>query len=163
LAALTFLSWLGSLSTAALVYLFCGDGLGPEGTPWNIKAWGLILTMFFSEHIYLGVQLVIRKVLSKVDSPGLQKERAERWTVRRQYIEESYGEETAENAVKGGITSGEKISRSTLEDDARESTLKGRGTPAERFWQRQQGQAEAIKIGKMYIEKAAPKESKKEL
>ncbi len=83
LNALTFLSWLGSLSTAALVYLFSGDGLGPEGTPWNIKAWGLILTMFFSEHIYLGLKLLIRKALSMIDSPGLQKERAERWIMKK--------------------------------------------------------------------------------
>jgi anoctamin-10 len=83
LEALTFLSWLGSLTSAALVYLFSGDGLGPEGTPWNIKAWGLILTIFFSEHIYLAVQLAVRQALSKIDSPGLQKERSERFLVRK--------------------------------------------------------------------------------
>jgi len=83
LDSLGFLAWLGSLSTAALVYLFSGDGLGPDGTPWNIKAWGLLLTMFFSEHIFLAVQLGVRKALSKIDSPGLQKERAERFAVRK--------------------------------------------------------------------------------
>ncbi len=83
--------------------------------------------------------------------------------------------------MKGDIKSGEKIDRDTLEDEARESTLTGHGTPADRFWKRQQGQAETIKMGKMYIAKvssflsgdmdfacantkqAAPKESKKEL
>lgn len=83
LDALGFLAWLGSLTSAALVFLFSGNGLGPEGTPWNIKAWGLLLTMFFSEHIYLAVQLGVRKALSKLDSPGLQKEKAERWLVRK--------------------------------------------------------------------------------
>lgn len=83
LDALGFLSWMGSLTTAALVYLFSGDGLGPDGTPWSIKTWGLLLTMFASEHIYLGVKFAVRKALSKIDSPGLQKERAERWTVRK--------------------------------------------------------------------------------
>lgn len=71
------LAWMGSLSSAALIYLFSGDGLGPNGTPWNIKAWGLLITMFFSEHIFLAVRLAVRKALSKIDSPGLQKERAE--------------------------------------------------------------------------------------
>jgi anoctamin-10 len=71
------------LTSAALVYLFSGDGLGPEGTPWNIKAWGLLLTIFFSEHIYLAVQIAVRQVLSKIDSPGLQKERSERFLVRK--------------------------------------------------------------------------------
>ncbi|TVY14336.1 Uncharacterized protein LARI1_G007748 [Lachnellula arida] len=166
LESLGFLSWMGSLTTAALVYLFRGDGLGPDGTPWNINTWGLLLTMFFSEHIYLGVQLGVRKALSKIDSPGLQKERAERWSVRKQYLQESMGQEAADNAASGGIAGGEKISRNTLEEAARLSTLKGHGTPEERFWQRQQGQAETIAVGKNYISKAAPKdksESKKEL
>lgn len=83
LDALGFLSWLGSITTAALVYLFSGNGLGPAGTPWDIKVWGLLLTIFFSEHIYLGVQLAVRKALSKIDSPGLQKERSERFAVRK--------------------------------------------------------------------------------
>lgn len=83
LDALGFLAWLGSLTTAALVYLFSGSGLGPEGTPWNIKGWGLLLTMFFSEHIFLAVQVGVRKALSKLDSPGLQKERSERFLVRK--------------------------------------------------------------------------------
>lgn len=83
LDSLGFLTWLGSLSSAALVYLFRGDVLGPEGSPWNINVWGLLLTIFFSEHIYLVVQLCVRKALSKVDSPGVQRERAERFAIRR--------------------------------------------------------------------------------
>lgn len=58
-------------------------------------------------------------------------------------------------ATTGGIMEGEKITRSTLEDEARESTLHGHGTPEERFWQRQQGQAETILIGKGYISKVS--------
>jgi len=65
------------------VFLFSDGGLGPDGNPWNIKAWGLLLTMFFSEHIYLAVQIGVRKALSKIDSPGQQKERAERYLVRK--------------------------------------------------------------------------------
>lgn len=83
LDALGFLAWLGSLTSAALVYLFSGTGLGPEGTPREIQGWGLLLAMFFSEHIYLGIQLGMRTALGKVDSPGLQKERKERYTVRK--------------------------------------------------------------------------------
>jgi len=147
-----------------LVFLFNGEGLGPNGNPWNIKAWGLLLTMFFSEHIHLTVQIAVRKAMSKLDSPGLQKERSERFAVRKQYLAESQGQEAAEKAAAGGIAAGEKISRSTLEEEARQSTLKGHGTPGEKFWQRQRGQAESIAVGKDFIAKAAPnKESKKEL
>jgi len=81
--ALGFLAWLGSLTSAALVYLFTGDGGGPAGHPGDIKAWGLLLTIFFSEHIYLAVRLGVKTALSKIDSPGMQKERAERFLVRK--------------------------------------------------------------------------------
>lgn len=74
-------------------------------------------------------------------------------THSRQYLSHNLGDEAADRAVAGGITSGEKISRSTLEDEARESTLRGHGTPEERFWQRQRGQAETIQIGKALIAK----------
>ncbi|KAH8667489.1 plasma membrane stress response protein-like protein [Tricladium varicosporioides] len=165
LDALGFLSWLGSITAAALVYLFSGNGLGPAGTPWDIKVWGLLLTIFLSEHIYLGVQLAVRMALSKIDSPGLQKERSERFAVRKQYLQESFGQEAAEKVAAGGISTSEKISRNTLEE-ARQSTLPGHDTPEERFWMRQQDQAETIAIGKAYIAKAATKatkETKKEL
>lgn len=84
--ALGFLSWLGSLSAAALVYLFSGDGLGPDGTPSKMTGWGVLLTMFFSEHIYLTLRRGIRLALSKIDSPGLQRERRERFAVRKYVI-----------------------------------------------------------------------------
>lgn len=161
LDALGFQTWLGSLTAAALVFLFSGDGLGPHGTPWNISAWGLLLTMFFSEHIYLVVQLGVRKALSKLDSPGLQKERAERFAIRRRYLEEALGQEEAERAASGGIAAGEKVDRVSLEEEARQSTLQGHGTPEERFWQRQRGMAETISFGRQLIAKAAPSESKK--
>jgi anoctamin-10 len=151
LDALGFLTWLGSLSTSALVFLFSGEGLGSTGEPWNVKPWALLLTMFFSEHIYLAVRMGVRKALSKIDSPGLQKERRERFAVRRQYLQEALGEGLANRVASGGIASGEKISRSTLEEEARQSTLRGHGTPEERFWQRQQGQQETISVGSRYI------------
>lgn len=92
LDALGFLSWLGSLSTAALVYLFSGDGFGPDGTPSKMTGWGLLLTMFFSEHIYLALRRAIRLALSKIDSPGLQRERRERFAVRKYVIPAMFAE-----------------------------------------------------------------------
>jgi anoctamin-10 len=69
----------------------------------------------------------------------------------RQYLEEIRGQEEARATVSGGIIHGETIRKSTLEDAARQSTLHGHGTPEERFWERQQGQAETIVVGKGYI------------
>lgn len=51
----------------------------------------------------------------------------------RQYLQETLSQEAAEKAALGGIGQGEKISRSTLEEEARESALKGHGTPEERY------------------------------
>lgn len=53
----------------------------------------------------------------------------------RQYLEETLSQEAAEKAAAGGIGQGEKISRSSLEEEARESSLKGHGTPEERYVQ----------------------------
>ncbi|PMD25730.1 plasma membrane stress response protein-like protein [Hyaloscypha hepaticicola] len=155
LESLGFLSWLGSLTSAALVYLFSGDGLGPDGTPWNIKGWALLLAMFFSEHIYLGVRLGVKIALSKIDSPGLQKERAERFLIRKQYIQESMGDDAAELAAARGIAAGEKISNSTLQGESTQSTLKEQRTPEQRFWQCQPSQAQTIAIGRALIAKVS--------
>lgn len=71
----------------------------------------------------------------------------------RQFISESWGEEEAKKGANGGIAAGEKINTSTLDNAARESTLKAQGTPEERFWQRQQGPDETISVGRKYIQK----------
>jgi hypothetical protein len=149
--ALGFLTWLGSLTSAALVYLFYGDGMGPDGKPDHVKGWGLLLTMFFAEHIFLGVRMTVRYTLSKLDSPGLQKQRKERFRVRREYLAEALGKAEAEHFAGGGVATGEKFDRNSLEEAARESTLQGHGTPEERFWQRQQGARETIEIGRKII------------
>lgn len=51
----------------------------------------------------------------------------------RQYLQETISQEAAEIAAQGGITQGEKISRNTLEEEARESSLRGHGTVEERY------------------------------
>jgi anoctamin-10 len=63
------------------------------------------------------------------------------------------GDDAAELAAAGGIAAGEKISKSTLEGESTQSSLKGQGTPEQRFWQRQPNQAETITIGKGFIAK----------
>ena len=156
--SLGFLAWMGSITGAALVYLFSNDGLGPDGTPANIKGWALLLTIFFSEHIYLVVRLCVRVAVSKMDSPGMQKERAERFMVRKRYFEESFGE----NAIELPPPSDrEKITRATLEEEARQSTLRT-SSVEDQFWARQRSWEESAQIGAGLIEKMAPVESKKQ-
>ncbi|CAF9925164.1 MAG: hypothetical protein ALECFALPRED_002914 [Alectoria fallacina] len=157
LDSLGFLTWIGSISTAALVYLFSNDGLGPDGTPADIKGWALLLTIFFSEHIYLVVCLAVRLALSKMDSPGMQKAHAERFMVRKRYFEESFGEDAMELPPP---MDREKITRSSLEEEARQGSVRS-STPQDHFWLRQRSWEESAKIGAGLIEKMAPAETKK--
>lgn len=156
LDSLSFLAWLGSVTSAALVYLFSNDGLGPDGTPATIRGWALLLTIFFSEHIYLLVRMGVRLAVSKLDSPGMQKERAEKFMVRKRYLEESLGED----AMDLPPTHSPDITRALLEEDARQDSLQGSNTD-EHFWHRQRGWEESAKVGASLIDKMAQYEGKK--
>ncbi|KAK4193882.1 calcium-activated chloride channel-domain-containing protein [Podospora australis] len=140
LDSLGFLSWLGSVTSAALVFLFnrTKDGGGPpDGSPWDITGWALLVAILFSEHLYLVVQHVVRGVIQKMDSPGLQKERAERFKMRKQLFE---------RMVQQEVSGEEKIP----ERSKKESVESGR------FWGRQgpAGAAETIAIGRALIRQA---------
>ncbi|MCJ1306640.1 hypothetical protein MMC25_000283 [Agyrium rufum] len=153
---LSFLTWLGSITSAALVYLFSNDGLGPDGTPATIKGWALLLTIFFSEHIYLFVRYAIRIAISKLDAPGVQKERGERYMVRKRYLEEAFGKENAMTP----LSPSEKITRASLEEDARQGSLQD-SRDEDRFWARQRGWRESVQVGTDLIERMAADEGKK--
>ncbi|KAK4231333.1 calcium-activated chloride channel-domain-containing protein [Podospora fimiseda] len=156
LNSLGFLSWLGSLTSAALVFLFNTNKSGPDGSPWEISAWALLLSILFSEHLYLVVQFVVRGVLAKLDSPGLQKERAERFAMRKllleQMIEHDVLSAEAGKGAPGLLGSGEIITREALEEEARSLATVG---PEKLFWQRQRGPDEAVHIGRALIAEIA--------
>jgi hypothetical protein len=166
LDSLGFLTWLGSLTTSALVYLFSNDGLGPDGHPSNIKGWALLLTILFSEHLFFLLRWGVRVAISKLDSPGLQKERRERFLVRKRYFEENLSQ--LEKVPRMTDVSDEQITRASLEEDARQSTLRT-SSVEDRFWGRQRGWREVVAVGRGFIERAvvgglgAGNETKKEL
>ncbi|KAI9721043.1 MAG: hypothetical protein M1812_002524 [Candelaria pacifica] len=160
LETLGFLAWLGSITTSALAYMFSGDGLGPDGTPATIKGWALLLTVFFSEHIYLLVRTGIRIAISKIDSPGKQKEEGERYLTRKRYLEQSL-EEEGESALHAPAHGIERIDRRTLEEEARYSSLHN-SKPEDHFWSRQRGWQESVIVGVETIQKSAPSEGKKQ-
>ena len=156
LDSLGFLTWFGSITTAALVYMF--NGGGPEGTPDSIVGWALLLSIFFSEHVYMVIRYAMQHMMSKLDSPGRQKERGERYQVRRKYLEEAFGSASAALAPAPAPVQGE-VTRSSLENDARQGSLEN-ANPTERFWQRQRGWEETAKFGAGLIEQT-PSEGKK--
>ncbi|KAL1851454.1 hypothetical protein Plec18167_008645 [Paecilomyces lecythidis] len=159
LDTLGLLSWLGSITSSALVYMF--NGSGPEGTPSRIQFWALLLTIFFSEHLYLLVRAVIAAVVAKVETPSIRQEKAEMYTLRRKYLQSAIdaekegvtGEDVEEPVLQGGE---EKITRESLEEDARASTLRD-STASDRFWGRQRGWQESVKVGAGIIEAQATK------
>ena len=158
LDSLGFLTWLGSITSAALVYLFSNDGLGPDGTPSTIQGWALLLTIFFSEHVYLLLRMGVQLAISKIDSPGMEKERGEKYMVRKQYLHQTLGENAMDLLPSHAE---ERITRASLEEEARQGSLSTMG-PHDHFWKRQQGWEESAKVGAGLIEKMAPTEGKKQ-
>jgi anoctamin-10 len=161
LDSLSFLAWLGSITTSALVYLF-HNGVGPAGHPKDITSWALLLTILFGEHTFLVARWIIRVAISKLESPGLQKERRERFLVRKKYFDESLADLSKFPALseKGGDPV--PISRESLEEDQRSLSQHGHGGVEEKFWRRQQGWRETAKVGTGLIERGATEEDKKE-
>lgn len=158
LDSLSFLTWLGSITSAALVYLFSNDGLGPDGTPYDIKGWALLLTVFFAEHTFLLVRWAVRLAISKIDSPGRQKERRDKYLVRKRYFAESL-DETSRLPQLGQLGE-EIITRQSLEEEARRGSLTT-ARVEEKFWKRQRKWTETAQVGRNLIERAAVEEPKK--
>lgn len=158
LDTLGFLSWVGSLTTAALVYMFTGNGQhGPNGEPSDIKGWALLLSIFFAEHLYLIIQYVIHSAITKLEPPNARKVRAERYLVRKRYLESSLHSPVDDASIEKSAESAAGLSRAALENDARETSLHD-SDPAERFWRRQRSWDESAKVGAGII-KAQPLKS----
>ena len=172
LNALSFLAWLGSITAAAIVYMFRSDADVGSGTgsansypAQKITLWALLLCVLASEHIHLLVRWAARTALSKLDSDNLRKERAERYHVRRRYLEErglgadeqhagsrSLRTKDGRGGAGGGLVDPSSITKTTLEDEARQASL-SESNPTTRFWGRQRGWAEVEKVGVGLIER----------
>lgn len=174
LSSLEFLAWLGSITSAALVYMFSDGGLGPDGRPSKIKLGSLMLAVFFSEHTFLIFRNVVQYAISKLDSANMRKERSERFLVRRKFLENSgLGDavkpltsptDSPLNTLKSGISAGAEmrtsITRKSLEDDARNESLHD-STASSRFWNRQRSWQETEQVGVRLIEMMESSNQKK--
>ncbi|KAI4765437.1 putative plasma membrane stress response protein [Aureobasidium sp. EXF-3400] len=158
ISALEFLTWLGSLSTAALLYMYSGDG---DVTSFRLD--GLLLTVFIAEQAYLATKLTIRFMFDKIGSEAVRAEEASRRLVRKRYLE-TFSEEFAGASVRQEprtYTSQHKRPSSVISTDAEkqgvlpviheiEETVQVRSEykteQAERFWNQRKefmGTAEA--------------------
>lgn len=134
LSTLGVLSWLGSITSSAIVFLCSGkrDGaLGATSDTSNITAWGLLLSILFVEHFYFLAQFLVRTVMDKFESPGLQQERKERFQMKSKLLKDHLGQDVAEKAATPGIEKTESITRASLEEEARRDTVQGHGSPTD--------------------------------
>lgn len=160
LDALNLLAWLGSLTSAAFVYLFSADGFYPNGTPWNVKGWGLLLTIFVFEHFFLATQLVVKKLFDNFDSSEHRMKKIEWLKIRKNYLKEKFSTEVNHNLPQKNchkITIGDGI----LADETKKTDFAGEGPNNCQFWQHHSSADETIKDGKFYISRANLCESKK--
>lgn len=72
--------------------------------------------------------------MGKVESRGLQRERRERFQLKKRLLEETVGHVASDKASVAvpGAEKTEQITRETLEEEARLASLHGHGTPEER-------------------------------
>lgn len=138
---LGFLSWMGSISSAALIYLFSDSAQGPNGSPHSLTLWGVLMAILFSEHVYFATSYLVRMAMSKLESPGLLQERRERFLVRRRFLQESLGVD-------------EETELSALEEKA--SFERGEGEEG-KFWGKQKGPRGAVEVGREIIGKSFDK------
>lgn len=166
LESLGFLSWVGSITSSALLYMFSNGHEGPNGEPTAIRGWALLLTIFFSEHIYLMVRYAIRAAMAKLEPPNAKKERTERYLMRKRYLESTIAARSSDDEGDGNEQDHSMkvpdITRKSLEEDAREWSTHDTD-PAERFWMRQKGWKESAHVGATIIKTLATEpQAKKE-
>jgi anoctamin-10 len=123
-AALEFLTWLGTLSTAALVHIYGGDGSIADTRPSR-----LLLTIFVAEQAYLATRIGARFFFTRFGSAAVRDAEAKRFMMRKTYLE-TFSEEKAGTSrrVRSRTYAGERggSSRLTAHPNASDP-----GTPVE--------------------------------
>lgn len=108
-AALDVLTWLGSISTAAIVHLFGADG-GAE-SPSSVGYVGgggwmrLLVTVFLSEHLYLLMRVAVGALLRRIGSEQVRREKATTFAFRRKYLDGLEVQGKVREALYGGDSS----------------------------------------------------------
>ncbi|KAH6639056.1 calcium-activated chloride channel-domain-containing protein [Boeremia exigua] len=87
ISSLEALTWLGSLSSAAIVHLFGSQKFIEERLGWGLWA-SLPITILISEHIFMGFRAGVRFALAKLGSEQIRKERAEEYVKRKRILDE---------------------------------------------------------------------------
>lgn len=146
ISSLEALTWLGSLSSAAIVHLFGSQKV--LGERMGLSLWAsLPITILISEHIFMCFRAGVRFALSKLGSEQIRKERAERYAKRKRILDEL--EANAEKASHLGVA----------EIQRRKSV---RINAADLFWTRQadEGASESTGLSIIKAAKSAQEEKR---
>ncbi|CAO2647320.1 Nn.00g082420.m01.CDS01 [Neocucurbitaria sp. VM-36] len=142
-ASLECLTWLGSISSAAIVHLFGSHRY--FGHYMGLSTWtSLPITILISEHIFMGFRAAVRFALSRIGSEQTRKERAERYARRKKYLDELDA-----NADKP----------SRLDVTERERRKSVRINAADLFWTRQAEEGTSERVGINIIKDAKSAEA----
>ena len=144
-ASLESLTWLGSISSAAIVHMFGSQQF--LGRYLGLSMWAsLPVTILISEHIFMGFRAAVRFALARIGSEQTRKERAERYARRKKHLDEL--EATAEK-------------KSHLDVTERERRKSVRINAADIFWTKQAEVGASADAGVSIIKalKSAQKES----
>ena len=139
LDTLGLLAWLGSISTSALVYMFCNYRLDSDGEFAEIKAWALLLTIFFAEHIYLAVRYVVEATMAKIETLSMRQAQGQQFLMRQKYLESSIG-------ARGWSDDSEVESQAGDEQETDAEPQDGISS-SERFWGHQRTWKESVNVG----------------
>ncbi|RMJ28861.1 stress response protein Ist2 [Aspergillus sp. HF37] len=80
LQGLEFLTWLGTLSTAAIAHLY-------RGTMQDVSLSSLLLTILAAEQAYLTMRFAVRTAMQKLGSDSVRRFEARRYAVRKGYLD----------------------------------------------------------------------------
>lgn len=84
--SLSFLTWLGSIVTAAIVHLFWNDEISRISDPWTWYT--LPVTIFASEHIYLSTRYLARVLLEQIGSEEMRRKQLHQYALRKQALKQ---------------------------------------------------------------------------
>ncbi|KAL5116585.1 hypothetical protein ACEQ8H_005463 [Pleosporales sp. CAS-2024a] len=85
--SLECLTWLGSITSAAIVHVFGSQHILHDYL--GLGTWtGLPLTILFSEHVFMAFRAAVRFSLSRIGSEQTRREQAELYVERRKHLDE---------------------------------------------------------------------------
>jgi anoctamin-10 len=157
LSNLGFLTGLGSINTAALIFLFSGEA-DSSSVMGRMRSWGFLATIIASEQLYFGVREFVRYGIRQLESKGLLQERRAQFLARKEFLERVMKVGTvADGSSRAKSPSGKKKQGKAIQlFDC--SERKVRDGPRDR----QEGLEKCLNMGLDIMRQQAPQEKKRQ-